>query len=146
MTQQAPPPRPVPLPQQDNEFYWQKAKEHELWLRKCNDCNEAYFYPRDICPNCFSRNTDWIKASGKGTLYTYGITMRAPTPAFRDEAPFILAIVDLEEGCRIPTNLVGIEKDADPNVMAEKIEIGMAVEVDFDDRSDTIAMPVFKPA
>ena len=143
--QSTPPPKPTPIPQQDNEFYWEKAKAHELWLRKCSDCNDVYFYPRDISPCCFSRNTEWIKASGKGTLYTWGITVRPPTPAFREDAPFVLAIVDLEEGCRIPTNLVGIPKDPDPEKMAAHITHGMAVEVAFEDRTDAISVPVFKP-
>ena len=105
MTQQ-PYTKPVPVPQGESDYYWEKAKAHELWLRNCGDCNQAYFYPRDICPHCFSRNTSWIQASGKGTLHTFAIVHRAPTPAFRDDAPFVVAMVDLEEGARMPTNLV----------------------------------------
>ena len=84
--------KPVPVPQGESDYYWEKTKAHELWLRKCNDCNQAYFYPRDICPMCFSRNTSWIQASGKGTLHTFAIVHRAPTPAFRDDAPFVVAM------------------------------------------------------
>ena len=72
--------KPVPKPQPESDFYWEKAKKHELWLRKCNSCNEAYFYPRDISPCCFSKDTVWIQASGKATLYTYGIVHRVPHP------------------------------------------------------------------
>ena len=104
MTQQAYA-KPLPTPQPESDFYWEKCKEHELWLRSCNDCNQPYFYPRDICPDCFSRNTTWVRASGRGTLHTFAIVHRAPTPAFRDDAPFVVAIVDLEEGPRMPTNL-----------------------------------------
>ena len=103
MTQQAYT-KPVPVPQPESDFYWEKTKEHELWLRSCNDCSQAYFYPRDICPNCFSRNTTWVQSSGKGTLHTFAIVHRAPTPAFRDDAPFVVAMVDLEEGARMPTS------------------------------------------
>ena len=132
--------KPIPRPQQENDHYWQKAKEHELWLRKCNDCQQAYFYPRDICPNCFSRNVTWIKASGKGTLHTFAIVQRAPHPGWREEVPFVVAMVDLEEGPRMATNLVDIEPEP------EKIKIGMPVEVTFDDITEEISLPKFKPA
>lgn len=132
--------KPVPVPQGESDYYWQKAKEHELWLRKCDDCGEAYFYPRDISPCCFSKNTSWVQASGKATLYTYGIVQRAPHPGFRDDVPFVTAIVELEEGPRMATNVVV----DDPT--AENLPIGMALEVFFDDINDTIALPKFRPA
>ena len=133
--------KPIPSPQQESDFYWQKAKERELWLRKCNACGSAYFYPRDISPCCFSKDTAWIKASGKATLYTYGIVQRAPHPGFAQDVPFVTALVELEEGPRMPTNIVGID---DPT--PEKLQIGMSLEVTFEDITDTIALPKFKPA
>ena len=139
MTQQAYT-KPVPVPQPESDFYWEKTKEHELWLRSCNDCSQTYFYPRDICPSCFSRNTTWVQSSGKGTLHTFAIVHRAPTPAFRDDAPFVVAMVDLEEGARMPTNLVDVE--ADPSA----IQVGMAVEVVFEDITEAITLPKFRPA
>ncbi len=132
--------RPLPVPQPESDFYWEKCREHELWLRRCNDCQRAYFYPRDICPHCFSRNVTWVKASGRGTLFTYAIVHRPPTPAFRDRVPYVVAIVELEEGPKMPTNLVGIEPDP------AKIRVGMPVVVDFEDVSPTISLPVFRPA
>lgn len=131
--------KPLPIPQPESDFYWQKAREHELWLRHCKECSEAYFYPRDICPACFSRNTVWIKSDGKGTLYTYSIVHRPPTPAFKDEVPYVVAVVDVD-GARIPTNLVCIEPDP------RKIRVGMAVEVVFDDVTDAVTLPKFRPA
>ena len=98
--------KPIPVPQGESDVYWQKAKEHELWLRKCNSCDTAYFYPRDISPCCFSKDTDWIKASGKASLFTYGIVQRAPHPGFVDDVPFVTAIVELEEGPKMATNIV----------------------------------------
>ena len=132
--------KPTPVPQQENDFYWEKAKQHELWLRKCNDCQDIYFYPRDICPNCHSRNVTWVQSSGKGTLYTFAIVHRAPHPGFRDDVPFVVAMVELEGSSRIPTNLVEVEPDP------EKIKIGMPVQVTFEDITDTISLPKFKPA
>jgi uncharacterized OB-fold protein len=132
--------RPLPVPQPESDFYWEKAKAHELWLRKCNSCDNVYFYPRNICPTCFSRDVTWVQATGRGTLHTFGIVERGPTPAFRGHVPYIVALVDLEEGPRMPTNLVGIEANKDT------VEIGMAVEVTFDDVTDEITLPKFKRA
>jgi uncharacterized OB-fold protein len=141
MTNQATPPKPLPIPQPEWDFYWEKAKQHELWLMRCKDCSKSYFYPRPICPHCFSRNTEWFQSSGKGTLYAFAIVHRAPMPSFRDDAPYVVAYIELEGGARMPTNLVGI---ADPD--SDKVKIGMAVQVDFEDRTAEISLPVFRPA
>ena len=96
MAQQAqPPPITPPLPQPESDFYWEKCKAHELWLRHCKACGSTYFYPRDICPGCFSRDTDWVQSSGRGTLYAFAIVHRGPVPAFRDRAPYITALVEV---------------------------------------------------
>ena len=135
--------KPVPVPQGESDFYWEKAKEHELWLR-CDDDHpdgpKAYFYPRDISPYTFSRNTSWIKASGNATLFTYAIVHRAPHPGFVGDVPFVTAIVELEEGPKMPTNIV--MDDPTP----EKLQIGMPLKVVFEDITDTIALPKFAPA
>jgi uncharacterized OB-fold protein len=134
------PPIPAPSPQPESDFYWEKCKEGELWLRHCQACDSVYFYPRDICPECFSKDTDWVQSSGKGIVHTFAIVHRGPTPPFRDRAPYVPAIVELAEGTRMPTNLVEVE--ADPAV----IKVGMAVEVVFEEISDTISLPKFRPA
>ena len=141
MTQQAqPPPITPPLPQPESDFYWEKCKAHELWLRHCRACDNTYFYPRDICPECFSRDTDWVQSSGRGTLYAFTIVHRGPVPAFRDLAPYIAALVEVEGGARIPTNLVDIEPDP------ANVKIGMSLQVVFDDLDDKISLPKFRPA
>ena len=140
MAQQAPIPITPPLPQPESDFYWEKCKAHELWLRRCRACGNIYFYPRDICPECFSRDTDWVQSSGRGTLYAFAIVHRGPVPAFRDRVPYIAALVELEGGARIPTNLVDVEPDP------ANVKIGMAVQVTFDDLNDDISLPKFRPA
>ena len=140
MTQQAPPPVTPPIPQPESDFYWEKCKEHELWLRHCKACDNTYFYPRDICPGCLSRDTDWIQSSGKATLHAFAIDHRAPVPAFRGIEPFVTAIVGLEGGARMPTNILDCE--ADP----EHIKIGMALQVTFDVLVDKISLPKFRRA
>ena len=146
MTQSAPSITP-PAPQPESDFYWEKCKAGELWLRRCTACDRAYFYPRDICPfpECFSRDTEWVQSSGRGTLHTFAIVHRAPTPAFRSKVPFITAVVELEEGARIPTNLVGIEF-AEDEIRPESIQCGMAVEVVFEELDENISLPMFRPA
>ncbi len=131
--------KPLPMTQPESDFYWEKAKEHQLWLRKCNDCQKAYFYPRDICPECFSRDTTWVRASGRGTLHTFAVVHRAPASAFKEDVPYVVAMVDLEEGPRMPTSLVDVEPDP------SKIKVGMRVEVVFQDVTEKFALPKFRP-
>lgn len=131
--------RPLPTPQPESRFYWEKAREHELWLKQCRACKQAYFYPRDICPLCFSRKTEWLRASGRAILYAFSIAHRGPTLVFQELVPYVAAIVELEEGARMATNLVKV----DPS--PEHIRIGMAVHVVFEDISDDITLPMFAP-
>ena len=131
---------PMPVPQPETDFYWEKAKAHELWLMHCDTCGTTYFYPRPICPRCFSRDTRWVRSSGRGTLYAFSIVHRPPTPAFQDRVPYVAALVELEGGARLPTNLIDV--DPDP----ANLHIGMPVEVVFDDISADIALPKFRPA
>ena len=131
--------RPLPVKQPESDFYWEKAQEHELWLRKCNACGKAHFYPRAICPYCYSRDVAWVQATGKGTLHTFAIVERGPTPPFRDHVPYIAGLVDLEEGPRMPTNIVEIDPES------TDLKIGMAVEVTFDDVTDEVTLPKFRP-
>jgi uncharacterized protein len=131
---------PLPSPQPETDFYWERARAHELWLMRCDACGTTYFYPRPICPHCFSRETRWVQSSGRGTLYAFSIVERPPTPAFQDRVPYITALIELEGGARLPTNLVDVAPD--PAV----IRIGMAVEVLFEDVSEDISLPKFRPA
>ena len=131
---------PLPVKQPESDFYWERAQTRELWLRRCNACDRAYFYPRDFCPVCGGRDVELAQASGKGTLHAFAVVHRAPTPAFRDRVPFVAAMVDLEEGARVPANLVGVEPDP------SRIAIGMPVEVDFQDLTADVTLPVFRPA
>jgi uncharacterized OB-fold protein len=134
--------KPLPAPQGESQLYWDKAKEHELWLRRCKACGKAYFYPRDISPCCFSKDTEWIPASGKATLHTFTIVHRSPYPSFQADAPFVTAIVELEEGPMMATNIVGFSGEPEP----DDLTIGMALEVAFDEVTDEITLPKFRPA
>lgn len=131
---------PLPVPQPETELYWERARAHELWLMHCDDCEQPYFYPRPICPRCFSRNTRWVRSSGRGTLYAFAIVHRPPTPAFRERVPYVAALIELEGGARLPSTLVDVAPDP------AGIRIGMPVEVVFDDISDAFTLPRFRPS
>ena len=130
--------KPLPVPAPDSEKFWHMASRHELWIQKCLDCNKAYFYPRMVCPDCLSKNVEWFEASGKGTLHTYMINHRA-APGFEDEVPYAIAIVQLTEGPRMMTNIVGVENTP------ENLVLDMPLRVVFDDVTENISIPKWEP-
>jgi uncharacterized protein len=135
----------VPQPTPETKPFWDAAKRGELWIKRCKDCGQFHYYPRVVCPNCFSRNVEWVKSTGKGQLYTYNINVRT-APGWENNPNYIIAMVTLDEGPRITSNLVGIPFDQDPVKMAQHIQIGMPVEVTFEELSEEISVPRFKPA
>lgn len=133
----AEPGRVIPTPTPETQHYWDGAKQGELRIQTCNSCSENYFPPRPFCPKCGSRDVKVVKASGKGRLYSY-IINHLPSPGYTP--PFTVAIVELEEGVRLMTNLLEVEPDP------AKIELDMPLEVTFEKLSDEISLPQFKPA
>ncbi len=124
-------PRPTP----ETEPYWEGCAAGELRLQRCTTCDAHYFPPRPFCPTCLSDEVEWEALSGRGKLHTYVINHRA-APGF--EAPYAIAVVQLDEGPRMMTNLVGI----DPT--PEALVLDMALQVSFETRGD-IQLPVFGP-
>lgn len=131
--------KPLPVPSPETVRFWQGCKAHELWIPYCRGCSQFYFYPRDFCPRCFSRDIEWRQASGRGLIYTFGIHYRAWHPGWAQEVPYVSAIVELEEGARLYTNIVGVEPSP------ESIRCGMPVEVVWDDVTEEITLPKFRP-
>ncbi len=132
--------KPLPYPTPETQRFWDGCKQHQLLLPYCRRCQEFFFYPREFCPKCFGWEIDWRQASGRGTLYTYAIQFRPAGPGFVNDVPYITAIVQLEEGPRLFTNLIGVEPDP------TQIRCDMPVEVVFEDVDDRIALPKFRPA
>jgi uncharacterized OB-fold protein len=130
---------PIPLPTPETRPFWEAARRHELQLRCCRACGRHHFYPRAACPHCLSGELEWQRASGRGTLHTFTVVHRGQRD-FPLGAPYVIAIVELAEGPRLMTNLVGVA--ADPKA----IRIGMPVEVTFEDVSPDVALPRFRPA
>jgi hypothetical protein len=134
------PDRPLPRPTPETQEFWNGAKRHELRIQRCNACGRAYFFPRPFCPNCGSDDVAWFTASGKARLYSYVISHR-PGPGFRDaDVPYAIAVVELEEGPRMMTNIVGAEPTP------ENLPIDMPLQVTWEQQTDEITLPLFKPS
>lgn len=132
--------KPLPTPSPETQHFWDACKCHELWLPFCRPCQESYWYPRDFCPTCSSRDVEWRQSSGRGVVYTFAIHYRAFHPGWSNEIPYATALIDLEEGVRIFSNLIGI----DPEPRA--IRCGMPVEVVFEDVTPEVTLPKWRPA
>jgi len=132
------PKRPLPEATPETQEFWDGARRGELRIQHCRACGKAYFYPRPFCPHCASRDVEWFTASGRATLYSYVINHR-PARGFEDMAPYIIAVVQLEEGPRMMTNVIGV--DPDP----EQLPPDMPLEVTFERQSEDITLPLFRP-
>ncbi|MDP3893356.1 Zn-ribbon domain-containing OB-fold protein [Nocardioides sp.] len=128
--------RVVPVPTPETQHYWDRAAEQELWLPHCDACARYVFYPRTPCPTCGSDKLGWQQLSGRGTLASFVINHRA-APGYEDDAPYVIALVELEEGPRLTANLL----DVDPT--PEAVSVGMPLEVGFEQR-DEIWLPQFR--
>ncbi|MFN8036708.1 MAG: Zn-ribbon domain-containing OB-fold protein [Acidimicrobiia bacterium] len=128
----------LPNPDLESRPYWDAARDGRLLIQRCDACGEAIFYPRPFCPRCWSDRVQWIEASGRATLYTYSIVHRNDLPPFPERVPYVTAVVDLEEGPRMLTNVVDCAFD--------DLRIGMALEVTFRPISSDFTLPVFRPA
>lgn len=132
----APATRYIPTPTPETQPFWDGTRAGELRLQRCDACHLTYFPPRSFCPHCASRRVSWFKASGRATLYSYVIHHRA-VPGFTP--PYSIAIVQLEEGPRLMTNIIGCAQTP------ETLQLDMPVEVTFVPISADITLPQFRP-
>ena len=133
------PKRPLPRPDEpDTREFWAATKEKEFRYQQCRDCDQIVFYPRRHCTGCTSGNLEWKVASGKGAVYTYSVVRQSYHPFFRNLVPYAVAWVDLEEGPRVLTNIVGVE---DP---LNDVAIGQAVQLEWEEYED-LSIPLFRP-
>jgi uncharacterized OB-fold protein len=117
--------------------FWDALRRHELVVQECVACHRLRFVPTELCPHCYSPAATWTPVAGTGRVYTYTVVHRAPTPAYQAEAPYALAYVELDEGPRVPARLV----DVDP----AEVEVGMPVEVVFDEVDPDLTLFRFRP-
>lgn len=129
--------RPLPLPTPETKHFWEGTQQGEIRLQKCDDCAKVYFPPRPFCPGCASRKVSILKASGKAKLFSYVIHHR-PAPGFTP--PYAIAVVELEEGPRLMTNIVECPQTP------EALQLDMPLVPHFEKMSDDITLPLFKPA
>ena len=130
--------KPVPALSDDSRAFWFNCSRGKLVLQRCSDCATTQYYPRNVCTNCGSSNIEWVDSAGKGTVYSYTVVHRAPSPAFSQYVPYVLAIIQLSEGPRMMSNII----DCDPG----NVRIGMEVDVDFEIRAEDVGVPVFRIA
>jgi uncharacterized OB-fold protein len=130
--------KPVPKSTPETQPFWDGTAAGELRIQRCLSCTRHYFYPRPSCPNCGSAEVEWVRASGRATLYSYVINHR-PAPGFEEDGPYAIAVVLLEEGVRMMTNIVGVE------ITPENLPLDMDLKVVFEQRGD-MSVPLFEPA
>jgi uncharacterized OB-fold protein len=130
--------KPLPAIDEENKPFWDYAKKHELRMQKCPECGKIYYPPSSLCPHCQSwEKSEWVKLSGKGQVYSFIVARRATNPAFAKEVPYVVAIIETEEGGRLISNVIGVKP--------EDMRVGMPVEVVFDDVTEEVTLPKFKP-
>jgi uncharacterized OB-fold protein len=128
----------LPTIEDESRPFWDAAREHRFLIARCGNCHRAHHYPRPFCPFCWSENVTWEDASGRATLYTYSTVYMNDLFPFKEKLPYLAAVVDLDEGPRVMTRLVGVT-DAE-------LTIGMPLVVDYEVLTDEITAPVFRPA
>jgi hypothetical protein len=134
--------RPQPrFPEPDTEPFWEATKQHQLTYQTCNTCSAVVFYPRSHCTACGGRDLERKVSAGNGSVYTFSVIMQSRHPAFAELGPYAVAYVDLDEGFRIMTNIVGVR---DP---VHDITCGMRVKLVWEDQGDgDISLPMFEPS
>jgi len=130
--------KPMPVVNPWARPFWDGMREEKLMLQKCSDCAKFIFYPRIVCPHCFSDNLEWAQSSGKGTVYSYTVVENNAPSFFQDEMPFVVALIRLQEGVQMMSNIVSCEPS--------EVYCDMPVEVTFNKVSEEFTLPKFRPA
>jgi uncharacterized OB-fold protein len=127
----------LPVIDVESAPFWAGTKQHKFLIRHCNACGRSHFYPRHSCPHCWSDNCEWRPSSGRGRVYSYTVIHHNDVLPFKERLPYIVALIDLEEGVRVTTNIV----EGTPEVM----HVGMPVEVVYEHVTDEVTLPQFRP-
>ncbi len=127
--------KPLPTIDPGTAPYWQALARGKLLLKSCRSCGKPHFYPREVCPHCFSDDLEWVEASGRGEIYSFTVAHRPAGPAFADDVPYVIAIVELAEGPRMMTWILN-----DP----EAVAIAKAVRLKPVKVTDEVTLPMFE--
>jgi uncharacterized OB-fold protein len=130
--------KPLPEITAESRPFWDGCRRHEFLVQRCGDCGVFQHYPRGVCAHCWGTNLEWRRSAGRGRVYTFTVTHRTQARGFKDETPYVLAWIELEEGVQVLGNVVG----CDP----PRITIGMPVRVTFEDVTPEVSLPRFEPA
>jgi hypothetical protein len=120
----------------DTRPFWEATKRGELLIQHCPQCDAYQFYPRIVCKNCLS-DVEWVVAKGTGSVYSFSVVHKVFNPEFKDKVPFIVALIELDEGPRMMTNLIGVP--------FESVKIGMRVKADYSESFGEYHLVKFKP-
>jgi len=129
--------RNVPRPTAETAPYWEGCRDQKLLIQRCSECRHFQFYPRILCTECASRKVEWVAASGCGTVLSFTVVRQAISAAYAAEVPYVIALIKLDEGPTMMSNI--IQADAD------SVKIGMPVEVVFEAWTDEVTVPKFRP-
>lgn len=118
--------------------FWDGCREGVLRLPKCTACGRFHFYPRPFCPHCGSESLTWEQASGRGSVYSFAVVRQPIERAFADLVPYVIAVIELDEGVRMMSHVTSIDPD--------RVTCGMKVHVEFKPYSETVYLPIFRPS
>lgn len=127
--------RTIPRPSKISRPFWESCKSGRMQMQRCEDCGVYVYYPVYVCPECASQKLAWTPVTGRGKVYTYTVAAKA---SFETEGPMVLALVELEEGAMMVSNIV--------NTPPESVHIGMPVRIAYEPISDEITLPLFQAA
>lgn len=126
-----------PRPTEVTEPFWEATRRRELLIQWCIDCKKPIFYPRKRCPSCLGSDLEWRQASGRAEVYAFTVERRPEMSSLGGEEPFVVALVELEEGVRMMSNVVGCAP--------EEVFVGMALSLDWEPLSEGRHLPQFRP-
>ena len=130
--------KPLPEFRPETKPYWESTKNHKLVIPRSKTTGEYFFYPRAVSPgDDMTHDIEWVESSGKGKVWTFSIHHMGPSKAYKGDPPYVVALIELDEGVKMMSNVV----DVDVN----DVTVGMEVEVIFDDVTEEVTLPKFKP-
>jgi uncharacterized OB-fold protein len=130
--------KPVPVPSHESKPYWEGLRQHRLLMPRCEACDHRWFPPSRHCPACRADKVAWEEVSGRGKVFSYVVFHRTYHPGFADEGPYCVALIQLAEGPRMLSNVIGLPPD--------EVRCDMPVKVCFEDVTETATLPKFEPA
>ena len=131
--------KPIPVPDPDSQPFWVGCTNHRLTIQHCEECGHNQFPPSNVCAHCTSRNIAWRQASGHGKVFSWIVVRHpVPKPVYAQDVPYVVALIDLDEGVRMPSNVVGCSP--------EDVKADMPVKVTFREVTAGVVLPLFEPA